>query len=127
MRRFLLLMAMIVVTAACPACHDGDCGAGGGAGSGGMGQGGSPGASLAESYCDCMLLTCHDAYHDAFGPESDEEAARAACLAEAEALPVAGMDVDTGNFVECRIHHCTSGMSDPATCAAAIGEGACSP
>jgi hypothetical protein len=74
-----------------------------------------------------MLFACHDAYHETFGPETDEPAARAACLAEAEALPEAGMDVDTGNFVECRLHYCGLGTDTADNCAASIGEGACAP
>jgi hypothetical protein len=128
-----MMMAVAVAAAACgddeAACDAGtDCASGGGSSEGGAGAGGDGGempSSLAETYCDCMLLTCHDAYHDHFGPESDEEAARAACWAEAETLPVAGMDVDSGNFVECRIHYCASGSEDADTCAATIGEGAC--
>lgn len=134
MRWLPISMALLVAIAACggddePACDGGtDCASGGGSSTGGAGgQGGEAPPSLAETYCDCMLFTCHDAYHDHFGPESDEEAARAACLAEAEMLPVAGMNVDSGNFVECRLHFCATGSDDPDTCAATIGEGACAP
>lgn len=132
MRWFAISMGLLFMSAACdddaPACDGADCGGGGAAtgSGGGGGQGGEEPSNLAETYCDCMLLTCHDAYHGHFGPDTDEPAARAACLAEAETLPVAGMDVDSGNFVECRIHYCASGNEDPDTCAATIGQGACS-
>jgi hypothetical protein len=72
-----------------------------------------------------MLLTCHDAYHDTFGPESDEIAARASCIMEASSLPEAGMDVDMGNFIECRMHYCTLGATDESVCPNTVG-GVCS-
>jgi hypothetical protein len=68
-----------------------------------------------------MLLSCHDVYHDAFGPESDEVAARSACLAEASSLPEAGMDVGMGRFIECRIHYCVLGRDDPSVCVNTVG------
>lgn len=118
----------MMASAACGAnCHsDEGCAAEGGAGFG-NGTGGAVELTAAEAYCDCMLLTCHDAYHDQYGPDTDEPAARANCLAEAGALPVAGMAVDTGNFIECRQHHCDLGVEDEVVCGAAIGEGVCAP
>lgn len=105
-------------------CHDEECvphgGHGGSATGGGQGNG-EGGTVLAKAYCDCMLVSCHDAYHETFGPDTDEPAARAACLSEASRLPEAGMDVDTGDFIECRIHHCELGRTDEAACPDTVG------
>lgn len=95
--------------------------------SGGGGAGGEPEESLAEAYCNCMLTSCHDAYHDAYGPDTDEVAARANCLETAEMWPEAGMNVMQGDFVECRIHFCVEGRTDPDVCPQAVGPGACEP
>src|SRR5690606_25727426 len=91
------------------------------------GEGGAGGmvTDLATAYCDCMLTVCHDAYHAAYGPETQEVVARSTCLAEAASLPEAGMDVDSGHFIECLLHHCNEGSETPDSCAATIGEGAC--
>ncbi|HMR77971.1 MAG TPA: hypothetical protein PKD61_22835, partial [Polyangiaceae bacterium] len=59
-----------------PACADCTAGGGGGSGSGGTSGAGAidsgvdAGVSLAQQYCDCMLTSCHDAYHATFGPET---------------------------------------------------------
>jgi hypothetical protein len=74
-----------------------------------------------------MLTSCHDAYHDTYGPDTDEPAARANCLSTAEALPVAGMPVDQGNFIECRIHYCEIGDADPNACDSSVGQASCAP
>ncbi|MCA9617694.1 MAG: hypothetical protein KC731_01655 [Myxococcales bacterium] len=112
-----------------PACHEDEGCADGGHGAHGSegGGGATTTPTPAERYCDCMLSSCHDAYHATFGPDSDEPAARAACLAEAEALPSVGMDVDMGNSVECRIHYCSLGDQSATTCDAAVGLGSCAP
>jgi hypothetical protein len=81
--------------------------------------------SPAESYCNCMLTSCHDQYHAHFGPDSDEPAARAACLSEAAALPSVGSDVATGNSIECRMHFCVAGRTDEAMCPPSIGGPPC--
>ena len=83
--------------------------------------------SLVQRYCGCMQLACHDAYHGAFGPESDEPAGLANCIEEAEGLPVAGMPVTEGNFIECRIYHCAEGKSDESACPGSVGQGKCAP
>lgn len=134
-KRIVILSSLVMLGG--PACGEdepapGTGGAGGevagtGGATGGGGGAGGQSPSLAETYCSCMLDTCHDAYHEAFGPETDEPAARAACLTEAEALPVAGMDVDSGNFIECRLHYCEIGVETQDNCDASIGEGACAP
>ena len=103
-------------------CHDEECHEPSGVSSSSSGGGVS---AEALAYCDCMLVSCHDAYHAHFGPDSDEEAARNNCIAEAEALPVAGMDVDSGDFIECRIHHCELGKTDDTACPSAIGQDSC--
>jgi len=81
--------------------------------------------TLAERYCGCMQLACHDAYHDKYGPETDEPAALANCLAEAKTVPEAGMSVTAGNFIECRLHHCGVGKSDESACPSSVGAGNC--
>lgn len=93
-------------------------------GAGGAGGGGAM-TTPAENYCTCMLFSCHDWYHMAFGPETDEPAALATCLAEAEKLPLAGMDVAEGNFIECRIHYCVEGQDDESVCPNTIGLQVC--
>ncbi len=129
----LVSLACAVTLVACGSsdnCHEDGCesgtggvggGTGGAAGAGTGGAAGGGGQTLAEQYCGCMLLSCHDQYHQKFGPESDEVAAREACLAEAGALPVNGSDVDSGNFIECRLHFCTAGKTDPSVCDNTIG------
>jgi hypothetical protein len=103
-------------------CHDeGAAGAGSSSTQGGGGVGGESAADPVLDYCNCMLLTCHDEYHQAFGPETDEPQARVNCLADSAMLPQAGMDVDTGNFVECRLHHCEVGKTDVSACPNTIG------
>lgn len=74
-------------------------------------------------YCDCMLVACHDYYHDHWG--DDHDASLTACLAEAEGVPVAGMPVTEGNFFECRYHYCGEAFSEPARCTEAAGMGLC--
>jgi hypothetical protein len=125
----------VLILAITPACgSDSSCadcsaaGAGGGggvAGSGGSGGGVDAGTSLAQQYCNCMLTSCHDAYHDTFGPETDEVAARENCLTEAAALPSAGQTVSSGNFVECRLHFCQLGASNVSVCPDSVGQGTC--
>jgi hypothetical protein len=123
-----LALALAAAPSACgdtSQCHDVGC-VEATAASATTGAGAAGGASLAQQYCDCMLLSCHDAYHASFGPDSDEPAARANCLAEAEALPAAGMPIEEGNFVECRIHFCEAGQSDESVCPSAVGAAPCS-
>jgi hypothetical protein len=74
-------------------------------------------------YCNCLLIECHDVFHDTFG-ETDEEAL-AACELAADALPRAGMPVDEGNTIECRRSHCEGADEDPVACAAALGAAPC--
>lgn len=75
-------------------------------------------------YCNCMLVNCHEPFHDRWG-ESDMEAI-ANCTAEAGALPRAGSMVDTGNSLECRAVHCDRAAANAATeCPAALGDTIC--
>ena len=67
-----------------------------------------------------MLANCHDQYHDTWG--EDHKASEAACLMEADALPMNGSDIDMGNFIECRQHFCDMAASDEALCANALGD-----
>ena len=76
------------------------------------------------AYCSCMLINCHEPFHDRWG-ETDMEAL-ANCTAEAEALPRAGSSVDTGNSLECRAVHCDRAAANAATeCPAALGDTIC--
>lgn len=104
-------------------CHDDGCDSHNTGGA--AGAAGSSGATLAEQYCDCLLLSCHDDYHAKYGPETDEPAARAACLSEAASVPVNGSATTSGNFIECRLHHCQAGKTDPASCASSVGGDQC--
>jgi len=81
------------------------------------------GTDPAEVYCACMLDNCHEPYHTKWG--EDEVAAQAACVAEADALPINGSDVEAGNFIECRQHWCEMAASDPNVCTNAIGDAVC--
>lgn len=128
-RQRLILASLALVlgcSAECPECAiavgagGGEGGTGGDGGSG-DGGGGGPVSNPAADYCDCMLLSCHDQYHATYGPDTDEVAARQTCLEQAAALPVAGMAVDAGNFVECRLHHCEAGKTDVTACPASVG------
>jgi hypothetical protein len=127
----LVALALVACGEEDDPCQDAACGGagptGGQGGEGGDGGAGGMTTSLPAQYCDCMLLTCHDAYHASFGPDTDEPAAAAACLAEAEGLPSVGMDIDMGNSIECRLHYCALGSETPDDCAAAVGDGACAP
>lgn len=79
---------------------------------------------LVRRYCDCMLVTCHDLYHELYGAE--EEVARANCFAVAAAQPRAGALVREGRFLECRLWACGEAERDPAFCHPAGGGGVCS-
>lgn len=82
------------------------------------------GDSLAGDYCDCMLLYCHDQYHDAWGEEHPMSETN--CLAAAEALPTIGAPAMSGDSLECRLHHCQAASDgDPAACQGAIGGPPC--
>jgi hypothetical protein len=74
-------------------------------------------------YCSCVFSNCHDAYHEKWG--EDEMASEAACLMEAEALPVNGSDIEMGNFIECRMHFCELAADDESLCANALGDAVC--
>lgn len=76
-----------------------------------------------QDYCDCMLAYCHDEYHDTWGEHPESEPL---CLADAESWPVAGMSVEEGDFLECRIHQCLTAMAtgDPLACGIALNGGA---
>jgi len=84
---------------------------------------GGPSEWSAMDYCDCMLVACHDYYHEHWG--EDHDASLAACLDEAGAVPEAGMPVSEGNFFECRAHHCDAAYSEPQRCTEAAGMGMC--
>jgi hypothetical protein len=75
------------------------------------------------AYCNCMLLSCHDAFHERWG-ESDDKAI-AGCRAEALTLPASGSDATEGNFIECRLAHCQMATVSENACAAALGSVVC--
>ena len=74
--------------------------------------------ALARSWCECLLVNCHDEFHETFGP--DDAMAIAACTAEGTEAPVSGSPQTTGNSIECRQHHCDAAPDD-STCADALG------
>src|SRR5690606_15015598 len=76
--------------------------------------------ALARQVCSCLLINCHDPFHEKYG-ETDGEAVPA-CQAEVAALPLAGMDVSSGNFIECRQLACADANRD---CDAALGAAPC--
>ena len=77
----------------------------------------------AVAYCSCMLANCHEPYHMKWG--EDEMMAQAACVMEADALPMNGSDIDMGNFIECRMHFCELAATDPTVCTNALGDAVC--
>jgi len=77
----------------------------------------------AMDYCDCMLVACHDYYHEHWG--DDHDASLTACLEEIGAVPEFGMPVTEGNFFECRAHYCDAAFSEPQRCTEAAGMGMC--
>jgi hypothetical protein len=77
----------------------------------------------AVAYCSCVFTNCHEPYHAKWG--EDEMASEAACLMEAEALPVNGSDIEMGNFIECRMHFCELAAGDESLCANALGDAVC--
>lgn len=94
--------------------HEGVTGGGGAA---------EAGEFTAENYCTCMLVSCHDKFHSKWG-EADGDAA-AACIANANAVPKRGMETETGNFLECRMHFCGIGDENDTACEKAAGEATC--
>ena len=85
---------------------------------------GDAGIDPVAEYCNCMLVNCHDPFHDRWG-ETDMEAI-ANCAAEAGALPRAEPTAEAGNSLECRMTHCQRAMTNAATeCPAALGDAIC--
>ncbi len=76
-------------------------------------------------HCECLLINCHDPFHELYGVDDAE--AIAACLVATNPLPRAGAPAETGDSVECRQHHCEAAlemMGDAELCAAALGTNA---
>jgi hypothetical protein len=117
-----LTMGLLLVAAACTGDdgHAGDAGHDDGGHEDAATDGGS---GEAQELCNCLLVTCHDAFHARYG-ETDEEAIPA-CEADAESLPHAGMPVMSGNFIECRAASCEAAATDETMCAAALGGAPC--
>lgn len=85
-------------------------------------DGSAPDPAVVE-YCNCMLVTCHDLYHEIWG--ADEAEARAACLHAGAELPRAGEPVTQGDFLECRLHFCEAAGEAPEACDEAGGREVC--
>lgn len=75
----------------------------------------------AFTYCDCMLINCHDPFHERWG--ADDVEARNNCAREASAWPVTGSPQTSGDSVECRIAVCEGVADRRNTCPEALGEG----
>jgi hypothetical protein len=75
------------------------------------------------SYCNCMLLNCHDPSHAKWGAADD--ALIAGCRVEALGLPSYGSSVMAGNFLECRVTYCRQAAGDPRMCDSALGGNFC--
>jgi hypothetical protein len=78
-----------------------------------------------HEFCDCMLVHCHDDFHEAWG-ESDLEATLN-CRDEAATLPRKGEPTLAGDFIECRMGHCqlAAQQGDETPCPAALGDAPC--
>lgn len=84
--------------------------------------------SLSEQFCECMLANCHETYHSTWGEE--HISALMMCHAHADAVPEAGMEAMSGDFIECRLHFCEAAASEPGlddaeNCPRAMGQDVC--
>lgn len=77
----------------------------------------------ARDYCECMLVNCHEPFHDRWG-EADPVAI-ANCEVEASQLPATGAEEMSGNHLQCRQYHCTQAANGAETCPSALGDGEC--
>ena len=88
---------------------------------------GSTGAPFDEAlvlgYCECMIVNCHDPFHDVYG--EDDLTATMACREDAATWPQYGESIDQGDFIECRIEACVAAAEDPSSCDAALGGPPC--
>lgn len=124
----LAIVSLALPACAEPACHGGCDDEHAEAGETAATDTTDGGSSAAADYCACMLANCHDTYHSRWGDDHVES--EMACLAEAAPVPEAGMDVDAGDFIECRIHYCEAAQStemadDADNCPKAVGEAVC--
>lgn len=98
-----------------------------GSGSGSEEGSGSTGAPFDEAlvlgYCECMIVNCHDPFHDLYG--EDDLTATMACREDAATWPQYGESIDEGDFIECRIEACVAAAEDPTSCDAALGGPPC--
>lgn len=67
-------------------------------------------------YCNCLLVECHEPFHEMFGV-SDADALRNCAVAAEDAM--------TAGTFECRVNTCMDANDDPAMCAAALGAPPC--
>lgn len=77
----------------------------------------------AEDYCACMLVDCHDDYHDNWG--EDHMIAEMMCLDFFNGFASAGMSTKEGANQECIAAHCEAAMMGEPTCDSAMGMGVC--
>ena len=77
----------------------------------------------AIDYCNCVFLSCHDAYHEVYGVDEDE--AVDACRADGTATPETGESVDAGDSLQCRRYYCELPVDGGRDCESALGGGAC--
>jgi len=124
MARTSFTMTLLAVALLAPGCTSEDHCHGGC----GHGDGGTPvtddGPDPVTEYCNCMLINCHEPFHDRWG-EGDPEAL-AGCSEEAGALPRAAPGATSGDSLECRRFHCErAAVDDMASCPAALGDEVC--
>lgn len=86
-------------------------------------SGSGDGGDGVEDYCFCLLVRCHDVFHDRFG--DPDKVALAACGEEASALAPGSPDDMTGDSLACRRFHCAAAEADPMACSAALGDEIC--
>jgi hypothetical protein len=122
--RPMVLLALLALIC----CDRSESTSAGGTGSGSAGAGSEStddhDHDLDHELCDCMLVHCHDDFHEEWG-ESDLEATLN-CRDEAATLPRSGEPTLQGNFIECRIGHCeAAAQGDSTQCEGALGKPPC--
>jgi len=83
----------------------------------------SGGDAAAQEYCNCLLVNCHDDFHERYG--EGDVVALPACYEAAAAIPMVGMEAMSGDSLECRMHFCNEAAGDASACAAALGDEVC--
>jgi len=112
-------LLLVALAPACGGSHEDD----------GHSHGGEDSGDPLLDYCSCMLNRCHDVYHSTWGEDHLES--EAACIEAAGAVPLAGEEVTSGNYLECRQYFCSAaevsddGGDDPDNCPQAMGDHTC--